>query len=144
MDITKGFIRREDAKRYLDRYNLPWRDVQPKVAGVDRSRSANGQPKFVEGDQARNSGPSVITKRSIGTRSNPLKAVIDIARSTAADQGDIHPVWVAFVKLAQDANRPAPLLGYADAEGVKWDDNGTVKFFTKRNLADRVRRAKAR
>ncbi|KAF1038636.1 hypothetical protein BLA23254_07279 [Burkholderia lata] len=144
MDITKGFIRREDVKRYLDRYNLPWCDVQPKVAGVDRSRSANGQPKFVEGDQARNSGPSVITKRSIGTRSNPLKAVIDIAKSSAADQSDIHSVWAAFVKLAQDANRPAPLLGYADAEGVKWDDNGTVKFFTKRNLADRVRRAKAR
>ncbi|MEM5371634.1 hypothetical protein V4C53_37180 [Paraburkholderia azotifigens] len=114
------------------------------IAGVDRSGSANGQPKSLEGDQARNSGPRVVTKRSIGTRSNPLKAVIEIAKSSAAAPSDLHSVWAAFVKLAQDANRPAPLLGYADAEGVKWDDNGTVKFFTKRNLADRMRRASAR
>ncbi|WP_446900901.1 hypothetical protein [Burkholderia sp. YIM B11467] len=144
-DIARGFIRREDVKRYLDEYNLPWRDIQAKVAAVDRSRSAIGQPKILEADQARNSGPRVvITKRSIGTRSNPLKAVIEKAKSSAADPSDNHSVWAALVKLAQDANRPAPLLGYADAEGVKWDDNGTVKFFTKRNLADRARRAKAR
>lgn len=144
-DITRGFIRREDVKQYLDEYDLPWRDIQAKVAAVDRSRSAIGQPNILEADQARNSGPSVvITKRSIGTRSNPLKAVIEKAKSSAADPSDNHSVWAALVKLAQDANRPAPLLGYADAEGVKWDDNGTVRFFTKKNLVDRVRRANAR
>jgi hypothetical protein len=36
------------------------------------------------------------------------------------------------------------LLGYAEAEGIKWDDNGTVKFFTKKNLTDRLRRANTR
>ncbi|MGN8137660.1 hypothetical protein ACTJLC_23455 [Paraburkholderia sp. 22099] len=106
-------------------------------------RSLDGLPAR-EKDQATHSGPGSLTKHAIGTRSNPLKAVIEKARNSAADSSDIHSVWAAFVKLAQDANRPAPLLGYADAEGVKWDADGTVKFFTKRNLADRMRRANAR
>ncbi len=84
------------------------------------------------------------TKHSLGTRSNPLKAVIDKAKSLAEDPSDTHSVWAALSKLAQEISRPAPLLGYAEAEGVKWDDNGTVKFFTKKNLTDRLRRANTR
>jgi hypothetical protein len=107
------------------------------------NRSPDGLPAREE-DQATPSGPGSFTKHAIGTRSNPLKAVIEKAKDSAADPSDIHSVWAAFVKLARDANRPAPLLGYADAEGIKWDANGTVKFFTKKNLADRMRRANAR
>jgi hypothetical protein len=84
------------------------------------------------------------TKHALGTRSNPLKAVIDKAKSLAEDPSDTHSVWAALSKLAQENSRPAPLLGYAEAEGVKWDDNGTVKFFTKKNLTDRLRRASTR
>lgn len=47
-DTTTGLIRREDVKRYLDHYNLPWRDAQAKAQDADRSRSANGQPEFLE------------------------------------------------------------------------------------------------
>lgn len=85
-----------------------------------------------------------ITKNSLKTRSNPLRAVIDMARSLSLDKSDYHSVWAALVKLAEDTNRPAPLLGYADDEGVKWDKNGTTEFLTKKALTSRLSRAKAR
>ncbi|WP_146749802.1 hypothetical protein [Paraburkholderia bryophila] len=105
--------------------------------------SPDGLPVKEDG-QTCSSTPRSITKHAIGTRSNPLRAVIEKAKSSAADPSDIHSVWASLVKLAQNTNRPAPLLGYADVEGVKWDANGTVKFFTKKNLADRMRRANTR
>lgn len=85
-----------------------------------------------------------ITKNLLKTRSNPLRAVIDMAKSQSLDKSDYHAVWAALVKLAQDTNRPAPLLGYADEEGVKWDKNGTTEFFNKKALMNRLSRAKAR
>jgi len=105
--------------------------------------SPNKLPARKEG-QTTYTGSGSFTKHAIATRSNPLKAVIEKAKNSAADPSDIHSVWATFVKLAQGANRPAPLLGYVDGEGVKWDANGTVKFFTKKNLSDRMRRANAR
>lgn len=85
-----------------------------------------------------------IKKHAIVTRSNSLKAVINKAKSLAEDQGDTHSIWAALVGLAMDDSRPAPLIGYADSEGIKWDDNGEVKFLSKKNFADRLRRANAR
>jgi hypothetical protein len=81
---------------------------------------------------------------SLRKRSNPLTAIIDMAKREAADQNDTHSVWAALVKLASQNAPPAPLVGYADEEGVKWEAEGTVNFLTKRNLADRLRRAKPR
>ena len=144
---------------YWNDLNAWLKRSEPRVAfqfaGPDASVNSVSQEVFLavdspdglsarEEDKATHSGPGSFTKHTIGRRSNPLKAVIEKAKSSAADPSDIHSVWAAFVKLARDANRPAPLLGYADAEGVKWDANGTVKFFTKKNLADRIRRANAR
>lgn len=107
---------------------------------------AESSPALQEELDSRFNGAGALNaaKHSLGTRSNPLKAVIDKAKSLAEDPSDTHSVWAALSKLAQENNRPAPLLGYAEAEGVKWDDNGTVKFFTKKNLTDRLRRANTR
>lgn len=85
-----------------------------------------------------------IKKHAIVTRSNSLKAVINKAKTLAEDPSDAHSIWAALVELATGDNRPAPLIGYADSEGIKWEDNGTVKFLSKKNFADRLRRAKAR
>lgn len=98
------------------------------------------RPKVVVTDDV----PPVATRHILGTRSNPLKAIIDKAKESATDQADPHSIWAALVQLAQSKNPPAPLVGFADAEGVKWDDSGTVKFLTKKALGDRLRRAKAR
>ncbi|MGN8137661.1 hypothetical protein ACTJLC_23460 [Paraburkholderia sp. 22099] len=48
VDTTKGFVRRDDVKRYLEYYNLPWRHAKAKAEDADRSVSANGQPKILE------------------------------------------------------------------------------------------------
>jgi hypothetical protein len=89
-----------------------------------------------------NSGRAL--KHTLGTRNTPLNAVIDRAKTLALDGNDSHSVWAALVKLAQDVNRPPPLLGYADEEGIKWDKNGTVSFFTKKAFDGRWTRAKLR
>ena len=90
-----------------------------------------------------------VSPRTIQTqttkRSNALTAVIASAAQSAQDPADYQSVWAELVKLADSQNRPAPLLGFVEAEGVKYQaDNGVngVKFFTKRNLSDRMRRAK--
>lgn len=74
----------------------------------------------------------------IARRINALSAVIDKAKKNSAAPDDYQSVWAALMALAQTANRPSPLLGYADGEGVKWDDDGTVKFFTKDALRKRM------
>lgn len=99
---------------------------------------------FLDTTQAEGPEAAKITKNSLKTRSNPLRAVIDMAKSLSLDKNDYHSVWAALVKLAQDTNRPAPLLGYVDDEGVKWDKNGTTEFLTKKALTSRLSRAKPR
>jgi len=120
--------------------------VNPGTAGETNAVAADNPP--VAQPTAEPAPPtsksSGITRHTLGTRSNPLTAVIEKAKSSATNPDDMHSVWAEFVKLAQASNRPAPLLGFADAEGVKWDNNGTVKFISKKNFADRLRRASAR
>lgn len=73
-----------------------------------------------------------------------MSAVIDRAKALALDGNDSHSVWAALVKLAQDVNRPPPLLGYVDEEGIKWDKSGTLAFLTKKAFDSRWTRAKSR
>jgi hypothetical protein len=44
--------------------------------------------------------------------------------------------------MAETSTRPSPLLGVGDAgEGIKYQDgNGEVRFFTSKNLRDRMGR----
>jgi len=105
----------------------------------------NRLPEVIGHDRLRQATPDLATgKRTVTSRSNPLKSIIQKAKEKAVDGGDVHSVWGALVLLAQDQNPPAPLIGYADSEGVKWNDSGVVKFLTKKNLGERLRRAKAR
>ena len=53
-------------------------------------------------------------------RADPLAAVLSEAQRRALDETDAASVWAALVKLAESASRPAPLLGYVEAEGVKY------------------------
>lgn len=76
-------------------------------------------------------------------RSHPLDSIFAKALAESLDKTDYQSVWAAYVKIAQADNRPAPLLGYAEGEGVKYSSdtagNG-VAFDTKRNFAARFRR----
>lgn len=53
-------------------------------------------------------------------RADCLNAVIQMASERAADPTDWPSAWAALVALALQADRPAPLLGYTEGEGVKY------------------------
>ena len=55
-----------------------------------------------------------------------MGAVIELARSRAADPADWANVWAALVDLAQSSDRPSPLLGYVAGEGVKYQRDNAV------------------
>lgn len=62
--------------------------------------------------------PTVIHK--LKRRADQLAAVIAKAKSEALNANDWTSVWAALVAMAQSADRPPPLLGYAEGEGVKY------------------------
>ena len=76
----------------------------------------------------------------IGTRANILNSVIEQAKLAASNPGDYQSVYAELVKLADSPSRPAPLLGYSEGEGVKYQDYNGIKFFNKRALKKRMER----
>jgi len=89
---------------------------------------------------------TAMTNRLSG-RENVLDPVISLARSKASDSNSTQAVWATLVEIARTENRPAPLIGYADAEGVKYrsdSDEDGVGILTKKNLGDRMRRRRAK
>lgn len=82
----------------------------------------------------------------VRNRSDPLNAVINKAKAAAADEEDFLSVWAALVNLAKSANRPAPLLGYEDLEGVKYEilEQEQPAYFTKDALRKRMNRKAGR
>lgn len=86
------------------------------------------------------SGTKSVTTHKIETRTNALTAVISKAIESALCPNDVHSIWAAFVAMAEAQNRPFPLLGYVETEGVKYQDESGVAFITKENFLRRVRR----
>lgn len=80
---------------------------------------------------AEGSLPSTGTTHRMNTRVHPLRAVMDAAKAAAVSSTDYHSVWAALVRLAEADSRPAPLLGYVEGEGVKYQTDKDIKFFTK-------------
>ncbi|MBI3284500.1 MAG: hypothetical protein HYZ65_06570 [Burkholderiales bacterium] len=81
------------------------------------------------------------TKYKINGRSQPLDAEIKSATKNALEKNDPTSVWNELVKLA--INQTGCLLGVVDKE-IKYQSDDVVKFFRKRNLAARMKRAKSR
>lgn len=94
------------------------------------------------GEQTISSAPSTsITTHKIKNRSHPLDTEIALARSTALDPENPESVFAELVKLADI--RHGCLIGPAE-NSVKYRDGGDVRTFFKRNLRDRMQRAKTR
>jgi hypothetical protein len=74
-------------------------------------------------------------------RTNILDAVFQLAKDNAVKATDWQSVWASLVKLAEAKERPAPLLGFSDDEGVKYQDYSDVKFLSKKNFKQRWSRA---
>lgn len=75
-------------------------------------------------------------------RTNILDAVIQLAKGNAVKETDWQSVWASLVKLAEAKERPPPLLGFTDDEGVKYQDFSNVKFLSKKSFQQRWNRAK--
>ena len=76
-------------------------------------------------------------------RGNALGAVLTEAKKRATDGEDWQSVWASLVALAQSANRPTPLLGYTEGEGVKYqtdDAESPVGWLTREAYRGRFRR----
>lgn len=86
-----------------------------------------------------------ITVHLAKRRGNILDAVIARAKSTSIDPTDPHSIWAELARIAGETDRPAPLLGYVDGEGVKYQGaDGETLFFTAKNLRDRIARERAK
>lgn len=74
-------------------------------------------------------------------RQHALDHVIQIAKDQSSDPKSYLAVWPELLQLAQAADRPAPVLGYVDGEGVKYQgNNDVIKFFTKDALRKKMQR----
>lgn len=119
-------------------YEVPW----ALEDAVSRRRNEQQPCSPVEGpDLASPQGETLAPVRvhQARRRSDPLSAVIAMARKAAADPTDYQSVWAVLVSIASASDRPPPLLGYVDGEGVKYQaESEEPQFFTKDNLRKRM------
>lgn len=88
------------------------------------------------------------TVKKLKNRSHPLDAVIKQAEKNAADVSKPQSVWDALVAIANSNTAPAPLIGFAEGEGIKYRSDtkdGGVDIYAKRSFFARCNRlAKSR
>ena len=122
---------------------VPLSELRFKREAIERVAS------ILEGEALRQkTAPSGAPKKATGgttthklkTRGNVLNAVIDQAKREANAPDDYHSVWAALVRLADSKDRPAPLLGFAEEEGIKYQGSNAVQFFNKAALRKRMGR----
>lgn len=111
--------------------------VAPALLQGDLSQIIGDKPAASDAG----AGTRKINGRDYATRSNPLRSIIQKAQELALNPSDYESVWIELVKLARSDDRPEPLLGFADKEGVKWLDGEEVKFLNKDALRKRLKRA---
>jgi hypothetical protein len=72
-----------------------------------------------------------------GRRSNELTTVLTMAWEKAVNQQDKWSAWAALQKMATSNERPPPLIGYAEGEGVKYnsdDDDQGVAILSRKDF----------
>lgn len=147
-----AFTTPADVNRWLDGIDqhgfMPRIDLrlplQPS-SSPDRSLLATRQ-QLIEAQNAPTSRGSAygITHTTKKKRTSALNAVITKARSCATDGADWLSVWNELVSMAKADHRPAPLLGYTEGEGVKYQtdkEEGPVAYLTRDAFRKRFRRA---
>lgn len=141
MDVReREYCRVADVREKALANHIPWPIAKP-ASGVAPTQDASEPPQhFTEParpasvhEQGKQTAGVLIhtTKRN---RTSHLGAAIKEAARRAIDPTDWVSAWDAFVAMAQGNERPPPLLGYAEGEGVKYQtDNGSVqvKFLTR-------------
>ncbi len=116
-----------------------WANARPALnpLAARLAKRAEPVPVVVAGD--RQSTRTHALKR----RGDALAAVLNVAKTQALDGENWPSVWASLVSLAKSANRPPPLLGYTEGEGVKYQtDNAEtpVGWLTREAYRGRFRR----
>lgn len=88
--------------------------------------------------------PGEARVHKLKVRANTLDPVIELAIVGSIDPESTHAVWNEMVRLAESKDKPAPLLGFVDGEGLKYQGNDGPAFLTKKNLNDRLKRRRAK
>lgn len=88
--------------------------------------------------------PSEPEPRAPGRWTGALAGAFEAAEQNAANSTEWRSVWAALVALAQQPGRPAPLLGYVEDEGIKYQTYNEAKpvdFLTREAFRKRYARA---
>ena len=104
-------------------FNFLWvttpKEVDEWLAGPDKAVPDRFPAVPTVAPEVRKAATTSTTHKT-KRRADPLAAVLTEAQRCALDATDGASVWAALVRLAESASRPAPLLGYVEAEGVKY------------------------
>lgn len=125
---------------------MHWKDIPSELAALAQTppeaapvKQESPASAIAAARPATSPAPRTFTPLK-GTRSNILDGVIQAARSAAHDPDNYQQVWAELVRMAESSNRPAPLRGYVEGEGLKYQDESKIKFLTKNALRGRFYR----
>lgn len=101
------------------------------------------EPKSAPAEQvATVSGPGATVHR-IQSRTSPIDSLIIKARRESCDPNDRHAVFAVLQEWAESGTCPAPIVGYAEGDGIKYRDGDGFKYLTSDKLRKRAAMTRA-
>ena len=130
-----------EARQIGVRYH-PWVDEYVDAAGLERHAQSASAVVLAASVVSR---PAAPVRHRLPTKTEPLRAVLGLAKEQAVNADDYQSVWASLVTLARSPHPPAPLIGWVE-EGIQYrkpgrDDLGILSLDA---LRERFRRAKRR
>jgi hypothetical protein len=106
---------------------IGWSLPAPLLALVPATPTIAKPPATRPMPTGANSNRQSTQTHELKRRDDALAAVLDLAKKKALDAKSWQSVWASLVALAQSSDRPAPLLGYTEGEGVKYQTDNADK-----------------
>lgn len=134
----------QEARQMGVRYH-PWVDEYVDAVGLERHAQSASAVVLAASVVSR---PAAPVRHRLQTKTEPLRAVIELAKKKAVDADDYHSVWAALETLAQLPHPPAPLVGWIE-EGIQYrkpgrDDFGVLKLAALRERFGRAKLSKSK
>lgn len=128
------YVRAEDVDEWLEQhYGVPYRLIPVS----DSTES----PETGRPDSKPSAAPAVLKHSTRGRKRDDLSPVIEAAQERCRNRYDAAEVWNQLLTMADE--RHPPLQGCAEGE-IKYSASGEVKFLTRKQLGDRIRRDRER
>jgi len=135
---TQSIIR--EAKDVCENYDeLYWDDINKWLNDYEKRISWRFDKPNLDSNEIQEMRSSSV--HTLRNRINILDAEINLAKDMALDKSDPSSVWSELIKMAgkQDINQKGCLIGL-DENYIKYFNGDEVKFFSKKNLSDRMAR----